>query len=220
MSKHLHCSPWAACVIAAHVFALCPQARAQQPPAYKIDTASSRAYIKVGSATRIGHEHGVEGTLASGTLSLGGTGKLVFDMRNFTADTDRARQYVGLERHRSDSDAAKVTANMRGPDVLDVAHFPTATLAVQSMTPDDGQAAGQPGAYQMVGQFTLHGVTQGVRIHARLDRTARAGVLHLVGALSIRQTKYGIQPFSALGGLAKVADGLMIWGDLILTPAE
>src|SRR5690242_21894851 len=99
---------------------------ARSQTAYQVATGSSRVYIKVTSATRLGHNHGVEGRLASGEVVLGGPGTLVFDMTSFTADTPQARQYVGLPDQLSASDAAKVNANMRGGDVLDVGRYPQA----------------------------------------------------------------------------------------------
>src|SRR5262245_28680069 len=64
------------------------------PPTYEVDVKSSRVYIKVGTATRLGHEHGVEGNLKSGKVVFGDTGELVFDMASLTADTAEARKYV------------------------------------------------------------------------------------------------------------------------------
>jgi polyisoprenoid-binding protein YceI len=195
------------------------QKPAAQPTTYQVETGSSRVYIKVDAATRLGHVHGVQGNLASGTVTLGGTGDLVFDMTSFQADTPQARQYVGLDPRFSQSDAQKVTANMLSADVLDVSQFPRAVYAISSITPTGGQAAGEPGQYLVDGRFTLHGTAQLVRFPATLSRTDRPGVLRLTGAFSVLQTSYGIRPYSALGGLARVADQLQIWGDLVLIPA-
>src|SRR5215475_11218389 len=86
-------------------------------PSYEVDSKASRIYVKVGTATRLGHEHGVQGGLKSGKLSLGGGGELVFDMASFTADSPEARQRVGLGKKRvSRNEAKKVTEAMRGPD--------------------------------------------------------------------------------------------------------
>lgn len=183
---------------------------------YKLDTASSRVYIKVSSSTRFGHNHGVQGQLRSGSLTLGGSGELVFDMNSFVADTPQARQYVGLDPNFSAADSRKVNANMRGPEVLDVARFPTATCAIKSIRPLDRQKAGEPGRYQFAGQFTLHGVTRPLEFTALVERTERAGVRHVRGTFSVLQTNFGITPYSALAGLVGVADELQIWGDLFI----
>ncbi len=181
------------------------------PPAaaFEVDTDASRVYIKVGTATRLGHEHGVEGRLKSGKLTLGGEGEVVFDMASFTADTAEARKRVGLEKK-------KVTEAMRGADVLDVGEHPTATYRVSSITPLDDQSAGEPGTYQLEGRFTLHGTEQKLKFKAKLERADKEGRLKMTGSFSIRQSDYGIKPYSAVGGLAKVADELEISGDLVL----
>ncbi len=188
-----------------------------QAPVYQVDTESSRVYLRVDPATRLGHAHGVEGKLAGSTLSLGGPGQMVFDMASFVADTPEARQYVGLEGRFAD--AQKVTANMRGEGVLDVANHPRTVYAITAVAPLDGQAVGQPGRYQVTGQLTLRGSAQAVGFVAQVSQTDKPGVLRMRGQFSILQTNFGIKPYSALGGLVKVADELKVWGDLILTPA-
>ncbi len=202
------------------LLALAPLTARAQAPAYQVDTNSSRVYAKVGKASRIGHEHGIQGNFAGGKITLGGAGELVFDMRSFVADTPQARQYVGLPADFSQSDAAKVNANMRGGEVLDVANHPRATFAITSITPADGQKAGEPGRYQLDGKFTLHGNTQPLRFTATVQQTNRPGVLHARGSFSIFQSSFGITPYSALGGLVKVADQMEIYGDLTLVPAR
>ncbi len=171
------------------------------------------------AASRLGHTHGVEGRLASGTVALSGGGEVVFDMTTFQADTAQARQYVGLDA-AVPSDAHKVTSNMLGLDVLAVSRYPRAVYSITSIRPLDGQAAGQPGRYQVDGRFTLHGVNQPVQLVATIELADKSGGLRMRGTFTIRQTAFGIQPYSALAGLARVADPLPIWGDLVLYPVR
>jgi polyisoprenoid-binding protein YceI len=186
---------------------------------YEVDADASRVYVKVGTATRLGHEHGVQGKLKSGKLTLRGGGELVFDMASFTADTAEARKRVGLEKKKvSANEAKKVTETMRGADVLDVTKYPTATYRIDSITPLDKQAAGEPGTYQVDGSFTLHGTGQKLPFKAKVERGDKGGPLRMSGTFTIKQTDYGIKPYSAAGGLAKVADELEISGDLELKP--
>lgn len=196
----------------------CP-ASAQNAPSYQVDTTSSRVYILVNRATRLGHSHGVEGRLKKGYAKLGGTGRMVFDMTTFIADTPAARRYVGLEPNFSASDARKVNQNMRGSACLDVNSFPTATFAVTSIRPAGGQSAGAPGRYVFSGQFTLHGVTHPIRFAATLAKTTQPGVLTMRGAFRINQSSFGITPYSALAGLIRVQDELTIYGNMVLRQA-
>jgi polyisoprenoid-binding protein YceI len=195
--------------------------QAEGAKTYQVDTDASRVYVKVGSATRIGHPHGVEGKLKSGKISPGAGGELVFDLRSFTADTREARRKVGLAGKRlSENEAKKVNQTMRGADVLDVEKFPTATYRIIVIKPAERQEAGAPGVYEVNGRFALHGAEQPLRFKARLERTDKEGVLKLSGSFAIKQTDYGMQPYSAAGGLAKVADELEITGELLLGPEK
>jgi polyisoprenoid-binding protein YceI len=186
---------------------------------YEVDVKVSRIYVRVGTATRLGHEHGVHGYLKSGRLTLGRDGELVFDMTSFTADTADARKRVGLEKKKvSQNEAKKVTTTMLGTEVLGVAQYATATYRITSIAPLDHQAAGEPGTYQLQGLFTLHGTERKLLIKAKLERTDNPTVLKMTGSFTLRQTDYGIEPYSTAGGLAKVADKLEISGELILNP--
>ena len=194
--------------------------RAAAQGVYQVDPAASRVYMKVGASGRIGHEHGVQGQLASGTIAPGKSGTLVFDMRTFQTDTPEARQYVGLAGTVSASDQKKTNATMQGPQVLDVARFPTAEYAITSAVPLDGKAPGEPGRYQFEGRFTLHGVTRSLPLLAQVDRTSTPGVLRMRCAFAIQQSEFGITPYSTLGGLVGVADRLNVWGDLMIRPSH
>ena len=188
--------------------------------AYQVDTDRSRVFIKVGSASPLGHPHGVEGRLQSGRLTLGGDGELVFDMGTFTADTAESRKRAGLEREKvSASDAKKVTDTMRGRQVLDAVRFPTAMFRIDAVTPSDRQPPGAPGTYQLSGRFILHGSEKDLQIKARLEPSpGPKGQMKLAGSFNSKQSDYGIKPYSTLGGLVKVSNELEITGDLLLIP--
>jgi polyisoprenoid-binding protein YceI len=225
-------SPLAGLLLLAPSLALlsCPQRLWGEPKpstpagAYRVDTRASRVYIKVGSATRVGHHHGVEGKLKSGRVVFGGKGELVIDTTSFRADTAAARRRAGLDPEFKPSEARQVTATMRGGRILDVAQFPTATYRIDAITPLDGQAEGAAGTYRLAGRFTLHGVERKLRFKAKVgpaDQEARSlpGALLLSGSFTVRQSDYGIKPYAALGGVVRVADELRIWGDVVLIPS-
>ncbi len=143
--------------------ATCSAALSAQPTArlgtHDVDTHTSRVYILV-EKTGLGHPHGVEGRLRSGSVTLdakSNAGQIVFDMATFIADTDEARKYVGLSGSTSDSTKKQVNDNMLGPDVLNVKEHPTATLDIDSALPLDKKSpAGNP-VYQLRGTFHLRG---------------------------------------------------------------
>jgi polyisoprenoid-binding protein YceI len=174
----------------------------------------SRVYALAGK-TGLGHEHGVVGQLASGRLRLDApqnSGQLVFSMRSFAADTDAARQYVGLEGTSDPDTQRDVTANMVGAAVLDAPRYPTATFTVWSITPlPQPSSRGLP-QYELVGDFTLHGVTQRIKVVA--DSEEKNGWIRLRGGFTMLQSQFGITPYSKVFGAVGVTDQLSVWGDL------
>lgn len=179
-----------------------------------VDLAGSRVYVFVGK-TGIGHDHAVVGSLQSGRLRLGAAeqaGTLVFDMRSFQADTPEARKLLGLAGDTDAGTRRQVDDNMLGPAVLDVARHPTATFEVRSALPSPRPSAAGKTAYDLEGSFTLHGVTRPVKIHAQAEVVGP--FVRLWGGFAIRQTDFGMKPFSKFGGVVGVADELKIYGDI------
>jgi hypothetical protein len=190
------------------------QERPKEPPRIgDVDLKDSRVYMFVG-ATGLGHEHAVEGRLASGWVHLGAeqnAGELVFDLKSFDADTSVARKYIGLEGESDDSTRKQVNANMHGADVLDVAKYPTATFTIDSALAYKSTQQNAPPQYLLDGQFTLHGVTKHLRILAETEESK--GMIHLRSRFSVLQSQFGITPFTKLLGTIGVADKLTIFGD-------
>jgi polyisoprenoid-binding protein YceI len=184
-----------------------------------VELQSSRVYAYVGKVG-FGHEHAIEGTLKSGFIQLGvaeKAGKLEFDLRSFQADTQQARNYIGLAGSTDAGTARKVNTNMLGPEVLDVARFPTATFELKSARKHQSQqppAAGQE--YLCEGEFTLHGVKKPLKFIAVAE--VAEGWIHLRGSFPIRQTDFGIRPFTTALGAIGVANDLTIYGDLWIVP--
>ncbi|MFO1094706.1 MAG: YceI family protein [Planctomycetaceae bacterium] len=195
-------------------------ARAAEPAAKElaagdVDPATSRVYVHV-KKRRLGHEHGVEGRVKSGRLQLDAAdkaGQIIFDMTSFKADTDAARQHVGLEGTTDAGEQSDVTKTMTGAGVLDVAKYPTATFAVTSSKRMEKDAEGGHARYELVGEFDLHGKKQPLTVVA-VAGELKDGLRQLTGEFTIKQTDYGIKPFSTFGGIVSVADALRILGDL------
>lgn len=176
----------------------------------------SRVYVFVGK-TGLGHEHAVVGGLAQGKLELETpqeSGQLVFDMRTFTADTEAARKYIGLAGVTDSSTQEQVTANMLGAAVLDVARHPTATFTIHRVVPIPQPSSRGLPQYQLLGDFSLRGVAQPIQVIA--DAEEKNGWIHLRGGFAMRQTQFGITPFSKAFGALGVTDQLNVYGDLWL----
>lgn len=188
------------------------------PKELKVDLKTSRVYILV-DKVRLGHAHGVEGNLKNGKLKLDAksdAGQIVFDMATFAADTDKARKHVGLEGETDSETQEKVNENLRGPKVLDVKEFPTATFDIESSLATGKQSADKHPLYELKGRFTLHGTTLPLTVVAEARPAEKS--TRLSGKFKVLQTDYGIKPYSAVLGAVAVADQLTIWGEIDLKP--
>ncbi|MEZ6031563.1 MAG: YceI family protein [Planctomycetaceae bacterium] len=188
----------------------------EQPEKNQISVKKSRVFTFV-EKTGLGHQHGVEGRLKSGSIQLGAgqdAGTLVFDMASFDADTDAARNYLGLEGSTSATTREQVNSNMRSTPILHVREFPTATFVIQSAKLISDQDATGKSRYELSGDFTLRGKTRPIKFMAEVQQ--KDGMNHVTGKFSILQTQYGITPFKKALGAVGIADRLTIHGDLWL----
>lgn len=185
------------------------------PPATgEIDTSSSRVYIYVGK-TGLGHEHAIVGQVKSGAIRLGAerdAGEIVFDMTTFVADTAEARKYIGLAGATSASMQKEVTANMLGADVLNVRKYPTATFKIASAMPLKRTKERDHPSYRLEGEFSLHGVKRPLKFDAEV--IAQENGVRVHGSFIIRQTTFGIQPYTKAFGAVGVTDELSIYGEI------
>jgi polyisoprenoid-binding protein YceI len=60
----------------------------------------------------------------------------------------------------------------------------------------------------VAGDLTLHGVTK--RIAVQVAATVTPQQLRATGKYSLKQTDYGIKPYSAAGGTIKVKDEIVV----------
>ena len=193
---------------------------AEQLEPHQISVQKSRIYIFV-DKTGLGHPHGVEGRLKSGSLTLGAAeeaGELVFDMNSFDADTDAARRYVGLSGSTDASTRRQVNDNMKNTSILNVGQFPTATFAIKSATLLEKKSRTGAPLYELTGEFTLRGKTRPIKIEAEAEQ--KDNMTHVHGRFAILQTQYGITPFRKALGAVGVADQLIIHGDLWIASGD
>lgn len=189
-----------------------PAERAPQPG--DLACAQSRVFIHV-FKTGLGHEHAVEGKIESGSLRLGAperAGQMIFDMQSFDADTPLARKYLSLAGHTDDETRKQVNDNMHSAKVLDSKRFPTATFEIESALPRPARSPDRPEQYVLSGKFTLRGVQKPATMVIEVDQEEH-GFLHVRGQFTIKQTDFGMKPYTAALGAVGVADHLEIHGD-------
>ena len=189
-----------------------------QPGDLNLDV--SRVYIFVDKTNNLGHSHGVEGKLKAGQVLADSQSpsKLVFDMRSFVADTETARKVFGIDASIDTATVKKVNQNMLGKEILDVQRFPEASLDKASLRKTGKQSAKGLDEYQLEGDFTLHGVSRHIVIPC--DMEIKDGWHHLRGRFTIRQTDFGIKPYTKAFGAVGIKDELVIMGDLWVVPSK
>jgi polyisoprenoid-binding protein YceI len=100
-------------------------------------------------------------------------------------------------------DAPKVQEKMVGPEVLDVARFPSITFRSTSVAGKEVRA----GVYdlQVTGDLALHGATRTMVLPLRVEVAAET--LTASGKTVLRQTDFGMKPVS-VGGVVNVKNEL------------
>ena len=178
----------------------------------------SRVYIFVDKTNNLGHSHGVEGKLKSGRLKadVQEPVSLVFDMKSFVADTPTARKVFAIDAEIDAATVRKVNQNMLGKEILDVQGFPEAVFQKATMKKTGKQSTRGLPEYQLEGEFTLHGVTR--RVTFPCDLEIKDGWHHIRGKFTIRQTDFGIKPYTKAFGAVGIKDELVIQGDLWVVP--
>jgi polyisoprenoid-binding protein YceI len=180
--------------LAVALFATAAAAGAAGPASYTADPAASRLEFT-------GVQEGAE---FKGTF------------RKFTAAVDfapealaSARFDVQIDLNSLDTMDKDRDQTMRGPDLFDIAHYPTAHYVTRSFTKT---AAG----YSALGALTLHGVTKDVPIDFQF--VAAAGKSKIEGTAKLKRLDFGVGQ-GDWKSTAEVKDEVKVTFSLMLKPA-
>ncbi|XVQ10329.1 YceI family protein [Spirillospora sp. CA-255316] len=163
-----------------------------------------------GLGRRAGHDLTIEAARWSGTLTLPGDAATVPDAASAEgASAEVTVPVEGLEVREgtggvlplSDQDRAEITKNLR--KVLDAARHPEITFTAST-------AAGSAAEFTVEGRLTVAGRTEPLTVRARAEGA------RIRGEATVRQTRWGIKPYSAFFGALKLADDVKITFDLTL----
>jgi len=99
-------------------------------------------------------------------------------------------------------------------DVLETKTFPEITFKSKSVT---AERRGD-GTYdaRITGELKLHGVRRQITIPARVALDGET--LHAIGVFELRQTDFGITPFSFSGGSVGIKDTVTLSFDIVAVP--
>jgi polyisoprenoid-binding protein YceI len=174
-----------------------PASQPDQP----IDTSRSAITVhvfKAGLFRGFADNHEIRGAVKSGSVrnTLPVRANIVVDARDLRV----------LDPDAAPKDREQVRLRMLGPEVLDVNRF--REIRFESTSGERTES----GEWIVHGQLTLHGQSRPVATTITEDQG------HFRGAMTLRQTDYGITPISVAGGTVKVKDELKIDFDIVTTP--
>lgn len=179
----------------------------------RIDPAASLIAITVrrgGALQRLGHDHVVATrTLRGWAVAPAGAkpGRTEFSFRADEMSVDEAdlRAIAGLPPPPTFDYIAGTRKNMLNK-VLEADQYPEVRVAAQTTTP------GGP----LETAITLHGVTRHYVVPATLQSTG--GRVRATGSVQLKQTDFGITPYSLLGGALAVQDEIELRFDITAAP--
>jgi polyisoprenoid-binding protein YceI len=177
--------------------------RAAAPPGaavYTVDPAASLVAVTVrraGLMARLGHDHVVAShTLAGYVAPDAGRAELSFRPDQMTVDEPQLLREAGIDTQPSPQAVEGTRANMLGP-VLEAQRYPMVTLHAEQLADRTLRVA-----------VTLHGATRWLDLPATVQ--VDAAQVSASGTARLKQTDFGITPFSVGGGLLAVQDELEV----------
>jgi polyisoprenoid-binding protein YceI len=174
---------------------------AGQAESWPIVAAQSTVRIHVGKSglfSFAGHEHEIEAPALSGHVRFDPADLAQSDVQ---VTFDAAALRVDPAREPS-GDAPKVQSVMAGPEVLDVARFPTIALRSTGVRIENQQGANAK--LRIAGELTLRGVSRPVTVPVDVVRSDTS--VKATGTFKVKQSDYGIKPVSAGMGTVRVKD--------------
>ncbi|MGA7966729.1 MAG: YceI family protein [Gammaproteobacteria bacterium] len=173
---------------------------------YRLDSGASTVYVlvdKAGGLSGLGHRHviTVGGLRGFAQVKTNGSGQadLRFPVTALVVDPAAALKIYKHYSTPGAEDVAGTRDHMLGP-VLDSIRYPWVTLHIQ------GMIGGMTHTLETV--ITLHGTRRILKIDGKFTRNGSR--LTAQGNFSIKQSAFGITPYSIMLGALRVQDTLQI----------
>ena len=178
---------------------------AQKTRTYTIVASESSFWVfvpKAGLLSGFAHDHEI------GVKSF--TGKIVVPELGASGGSLElnvdATSLAVLDKKPSEEDKKKIYNSMH-TEALESAKHPKIMFKSVSVT-DLKPTGGDVYSFTLNGDLTLHGVTK--RIAVPVSLTINAQELRAIGKYTLRQTDFGIKPYSAAGGTIKVKNEITV----------
>ena len=189
------------------------QAARDKVPVYRVDPQRSRVFIRVGRAGPMksaGHDHviaseDVEGLVLLGADPVTGHADLRLPLQRLVVDKPEYRERYGLDSDISASAINGTTRNMQDK-VLESATYPWAEVRARIAATEDESLT-------LAVSVTLHGATSEYLVPVRIEADGKR--LSATGSMTVQHGDFGLSPYSAAGGLLRVAEAVEIEFDLV-----
>jgi polyisoprenoid-binding protein YceI len=172
---------------------------------YRIQPAESLLLVHVGKDGKMasmGHEHAVVSRDMQGLVALAddpaaSRAQVAMPLISLVVDEPEYRDRLALDTEISDADRAGTYSNMR--KVLEAELYPWVQVEARfASVPSD--------PVELSVSITMHGAALEYVVPVQLEITDKRLTVH--GHLQLRQSDFGMTPYSAVGGLLRVADEL------------
>ena len=176
---------------------------------YTIVTGESSFWVfveKSGLFSGLAHDHEIGIKTFSGRVVVpeagASGGSLELDVN--------AQSLTVLDKKPSEEDKKKIYNSMHN-EVLESAKYQKITFKSASVS--NLKQTGDGYSFILNGDLTLHGVTK--RIAVPVSATITPQQLRAKGQYTLRQTDFGIKPYSAAGGTVKVKNEVVVHFDIV-----
>lgn len=180
------------------------------PRTFILDAKKTQLVIQVfkdGAAAAFAHDHTVHATELSGEVVAdpahpeSSRVSVTVQTKSLVNDDPQVRRQFGLDPAVPEKDRRAIDESMKGRDQLDVGRYPTISFVSTAV-----EKAGDN--IQLTGDFTLHGVTRAIKlpIQVALDGDSLVGD----GKVRLKQSDWGITPYSAFLGAVKNKDEIVL----------
>jgi len=188
------------------------QARAGKS-VYRLDSAKSSVWIlvdKSGPLASFGHRHVIKVGRLQGFASVAPGAATHADVRfpvaSLEVDAPGDLKHFGVDDSPSKADIKGTRNHMLGESVLDANRYPWVNLQISI-------ARTRTGSEPIKAIIQLHGQQKTLDLSTTLAHPARAW--KVTGGFSIKQTEFGITPYSVMLGALRVKDKIDIRYDLV-----
>lgn len=182
---------------------------------FKLDSKKSELIVKTwkdGVASGLAHNHVIRASDASGEITWDAANaeatkiSVSLNVAALVVDRQDMRKKYGEDSETSARDKNTVTDHMLGEGQLDVAKFPTIRFVSTTFVKD---AKG----FTVTGKLTIHGVTREVKLPVKVEE--KGGEVTGDGALKIKTSDFGFQPYSGLLGAVRNKDEVDLFLHLV-----